>query len=92
MAGVPCVGSQVDAIPELIPSPCGMTVPAGDVEALAHALSTVILRLPEFSAARHDDDLPSCSANRAQHVALFRRLTADSRTVATSNTRNEERL
>jgi glycosyltransferase involved in cell wall biosynthesis len=60
--GVPVVGSDIAAVPEMLDEGCGLLVPADDAPALAAALALLL----------DDEDLRASLSERARERALAR--------------------
>jgi glycosyltransferase involved in cell wall biosynthesis len=60
--GVPVVGSDVAAVPEMLGEGCGLLVPADDAQALAAALAQLL----------DDEDLRASLSDRARERASVR--------------------
>lgn len=83
--GVPCVGTDVGGIPELLRDGAGLVSPVGDVPALEAALRRVLedralaARLSEAGRARAQQyDAPAmCRATEAVYDEVLERFTAD---------------
>jgi glycosyltransferase involved in cell wall biosynthesis len=76
IAGVPCVGSNVDAIPELIPPASGVTVVPGDVDALVAGIMNVLGRLPDFRNDATVSDLPLFATHKKEQLTLLASLSS----------------
>ncbi len=80
--GIPVVGTPTGAVPALVGEEAGLLVPAGDAEALARALRTVLsdratrARLAE-GARRRRHDLPSWTAAAAAMALALGRVSTD---------------
>jgi len=74
MAGVVCVGSDVDAIPELISPNCGVTVTKDSVTALVEGIRDVMARLPILDSACTSDDLPTYAKHERAQLELLAKL------------------
>jgi glycosyltransferase involved in cell wall biosynthesis len=71
LAGVVCIGSQIDAIPELIPEECGVTVTGDSVPALVSGIEDAIERLRSFESASADHQLPTYASHESAQLALL---------------------
>jgi glycosyltransferase involved in cell wall biosynthesis len=71
MAGVPCVGSNIDAIPELITSKHGVLVEPDSPEQLAAEISKLLHRLPKEQLDDAASDLPTFEEHRQAQFALL---------------------
>jgi glycogen synthase len=82
-AGVPVVASDVGALPEVLDAPhAGVVVPAGDADALASAIAS-LLEDPERrrrmgASARTSAQRFRWDAVAAEHLAMLQRIAADS--------------
>jgi len=71
LAGLVCVGSKVDAIPELISQDCGVTVEIDSVSSLVSGIQDALAKLERLASSSVTHDLPTYPDHEAAQLALL---------------------